>query len=164
MGDFTIDNRFYRDRTAAATEVGRRPVEFAPAFRQQPERRLEAKLAQPGWLGRSHHPTLCEHPTRGPQGSPRRPPRLRWSSSNSTARGRGSQSQRARNRKFADSLLEGNGFELPLGPTGCASHQKFARLPAGGRWIRTSGSARDRGLVSRFRFAPELMATNGSRR
>jgi len=37
-------------------------------------------------------------------------------------------------------------------------------LSAGGRWIRTSGSARDRGLVSRFRFAPELMATNGSRR
>jgi energy-coupling factor transporter ATP-binding protein EcfA2 len=37
-------------------------------------------------------------------------------------------------------------------------------LPAGGRWIRTSGSVRDKGSVPRFRFARELMATDGSRR
>jgi hypothetical protein len=39
------------------------------------------------------------------------------------------------------------------------------RLTAGGRWIRTSGSAPDKGSGPRFRFAPELMATDdGSRR
>ena len=37
-------------------------------------------------------------------------------------------------------------------------------LTAGGRWIRTSGSARDKGSVPRFRLAPELMATDRSRR
>ena len=41
---------------------------------------------------------------------------------------------------------------------------KVCRLPAGGRWIRTSGSARDKGSVRRFHFAPELIATDGSRR
>ena len=36
---------------------------------------------------------------------------------------------------------------------------------AAGRWIRTSGSAPDKGSGPRFRFAPELMATDdGSRR
>ena len=35
-------------------------------------------------------------------------------------------------------------------------------LPAGGRWIRTSGSARDNGSVRRFHFAPELIATDGA--
>src|SRR6516162_11705791 len=48
-------------------------------------------------------------------------------------------------------------------PTGLAV--KFFRLSAGGRWIRTSGSAPDKGSGPRFRFAPELMATDdGSRR
>src|SRR6516225_1714280 len=33
-------------------------------------------------------------------------------------------------------------------------------LSAGGRWIRTSGSAPDKGSGPRFRFGPELMATD----
>jgi len=41
---------------------------------------------------------------------------------------------------------------------------KVCRLSAGRRWIRTSGSVRDKGSVPRFRLAPELMATDGSRR
>jgi len=37
--------------------------------------------------------------------------------------------------------------------------------PAGGRWIRTSGSARDKASVPRFRFGPpSLMSADGSRR
>ena len=39
----------------------------------------------------------------------------------------------------------------------------FARLSAGGKWIRTSGSARGERSVPRFRFAPDLIATDGSR-
>ena len=41
---------------------------------------------------------------------------------------------------------------------------KVCRLPAGAEWIRTSGSARDKGSVPRLRFAPKLMATDGSLR
>jgi hypothetical protein len=37
--------------------------------------------------------------------------------------------------------------------------------PFGGKWIRTSGSARDKASVPRFRFGPpSLMSTDGSRR
>src|SRR6516165_5973533 len=57
-----------------------------------------------------------------------------------------------------DCLLEGNGFELPVPPdigsgfrllmlppspkvvSNTSSGRKFARLPAGGEWIRTSGT------------------------
>src|SRR6516162_5225655 len=43
--------------------------------------------------------------------------------------------------------------------------RKFARLFAGGRWIRTSGSSRDKASVPRFRLGPpSLISTNGSRR
>jgi len=42
---------------------------------------------------------------------------------------------------------------------------KVCRLTAGGKWIRTSGSARDTASVPRFRFGPRsLISTNGSRR
>ena len=37
------------------------------------------------------------------------------------------------------------------------------RLPAGGKWIRTSGSARDKASIPRFRFGPQVrFATDSS--
>src|SRR5215469_12310352 len=55
-----------------------------------------------------------------------------------------------RNRKFADSPLEGTGFELPVrglgwpypSPRRRLRNRWFAASPPGGRWIRTIGPSR----------------------
>jgi len=53
--------------------------------------------------------------------------------------------------------VEKRGFSTVTG-----EFRRETRLSAGGRWIRTSGSARDKRSVRRFHFAPELIATDGS--